>query len=104
MAPPIKKRQPVPFNEQHVPFDAGSTRQCIAAGKRADIRRKRVLRTIRELGFQNEREALQLILISMLAGYDQAIATLPEKSMSRLMVVGAFGASPTLARQLLRGE
>lgn len=59
------------------------------------------LAKFRRLGMANECEALQAGLASMIAGYDQALATLPAGSLARRLVEGAFGSAPGIARTLI---
>ncbi len=51
------------------------------------------------LGMSSDRDRYQLAAVSLLAGYDRALATLPP--MARLMVEGAFGSAPAVARKIL---
>lgn len=61
----------------------------------------RILQIARAHGIAGSVEALCLALEAMLAGYDQSMLTLPEGSQSRVLVEGAFGKSPELARAIL---
>lgn len=51
------------------------------------------------LGLTNDMDRYQLAAVSLLAGYDRALATLPPGA--RLMVEGAFGSAPAVARKIL---
>lgn len=50
-------------------------------------------------GMTSDRDRYQLAATAMLAGYDRAIATLPPGV--RMMVEGAFGAAPSITREIV---
>lgn len=62
------------------------------------------LAQLRELGVQNEQAALRMSLESMVESYERLIATAPEGSHMRKLVLGAFGYVPEMSSRLLKGE
>jgi hypothetical protein len=60
------------------------------------------LRAMREEGIaRDEHDATRIALASMIAGYDKSLETLPDGSLARRMVEGAFGNSIVIARSLM---
>lgn len=59
--------------------------------------RKRLAR----MGLGERNDQLTVALRWMLDGYDRALASLPEKSIARGVVDGAFGKLPAMAREVL---
>jgi len=60
-----------------------------------------VRKQLTNMGVGERTEQLSVALRWMLDGYDKAIATLPEGTMARGMVAGAFGRMPEMAREVL---
>ena len=56
---------------------------------------------LKDLGLGGPWEAYQLAAVTLLAGYDQALATVPESTPWRGVMVAAFGRGPELARKIL---
>lgn len=58
-----------------------------------------VLSRARSVGIAGDVESLQLALAAMIGGYDRLLATTP--AASHVVIKGAFGKSPDVARQIL---
>lgn len=79
----------------------------VAAPKQPDVKPiaapKPVERALASMGVGERTSQLSVALRWMLEGYAKAISSMPEKSMARQLVEGAFGKTPIMAKDLLDG-